>query len=94
MQVFGSFPHKTRSTKFSASFCLYIQLLIQRVPRALSLWVEWPGREADHSLPSSTNAKNAWNSTSTPQYVFMASYLVKHRDFTFYSKGKVVLVLN
>jgi hypothetical protein len=29
-------------------------------------------------------SKNEWNYTSTPQYVFMAWYLVKHRDkFTF-----------
>jgi hypothetical protein len=25
-----------------------------------------PGREADHSLPSSVEVKNAWNCTSTP----------------------------
>jgi hypothetical protein len=29
-------------------------------------------READHSAPSSTETKNAWNYTSSPQYVFMA----------------------
>jgi hypothetical protein len=39
-----------------------------------------PGREADHSLPSSVEVKNAWSYTSTPQYVFMEWYLVKHKD--------------
>jgi hypothetical protein len=42
------------------------------------------GREADYSHPSSVEVKNAWSYTSTPQYVFMAWCLVKHRDnFTF-----------
>jgi hypothetical protein len=42
------------------------------------------GGEADHSPPSSAEVKNAWSYTSTPQYVFMAWCLVKHRDnFTF-----------
>jgi hypothetical protein len=35
-----------------------------------------PGREADHSPPSSSEVKNA----STPPYVFMARCLIKHRD--------------
>jgi hypothetical protein len=43
------------------------------------------GGKADHSLPSSSEVENAWSYTYTPQYVFMACYLVKHRDnFTFY----------
>jgi hypothetical protein len=33
---------------------------------ALSLGVKRPGREADHSPPSSAEVKNAWNYTSTP----------------------------
>jgi hypothetical protein len=33
--------------------------------------VKWPGREADHSPPSSAEVKNAWSYTSTPQYAFM-----------------------
>jgi hypothetical protein len=33
---------------------------------------------------SSAEVKNAWSYTTTPQYVFMACCLVKHRDnFTF-----------
>jgi hypothetical protein len=54
-------------------------------PGALLLGVKRPGREADHSSPSSAGVKNEWSYTSTPQYVFMAWQLVKHRDnFTFY----------
>jgi hypothetical protein len=56
---------------------------IQRVPGTLPLGVERLGREADHSPPSSAEVKNAWNYTSTPQYIFMAWCLVKHRDFSF-----------
>jgi len=44
---------------------------IQWVTGALSLGVKRPGRKADHSLPSSTEVKNAWSYTSTPPYVFM-----------------------
>jgi hypothetical protein len=55
---------------------------IQWVPESLSLGVKRPGREADHSPPSSAEVKNAWSYTSTPQHVFMAWCLVKHRDFT------------
>jgi hypothetical protein len=39
---------------------------IQWIPGALSLEVKRPGREADHSLPSSAEVKNAWSYTSTP----------------------------
>jgi len=56
----------------------------QRVSETLSLGVQRPGYEADHSPPSSVEVKNAWTYTSIPQYVFMARCLVKHRDnFTF-----------
>jgi hypothetical protein len=34
-----------------------IQPPIQRVPGSLSLGVKWPGREADHSPPSSAEVK-------------------------------------
>jgi hypothetical protein len=58
---------------------------IRWLPRSLSLGVKRPGREADNSPPSSAEIKTAWSYTSTPQYVFMAWCLVKHRDnFTFY----------
>jgi hypothetical protein len=60
---------------------------IQRVPGALSLRVKRPGREADHSPPSSAEVKHAWSYTSVPQYVFMACCLLSIRTtlpFTFY----------
>jgi hypothetical protein len=44
---------------------------IQRVPWALSPGVKRPRREADHSPPSSSEVKNAWSYTSTPQYVYI-----------------------
>jgi hypothetical protein len=37
---------------------------IQWAPGALSLGVKRPGREADHSLPSSAEVKNEWSYTS------------------------------
>jgi hypothetical protein len=39
---------------------------IQRVSEALSLGIKRPGREADHSPPSSAEVQNAWRYTSTP----------------------------
>jgi hypothetical protein len=46
--------------------------------------VKRPEREADHSPPSSTEIKNVWSYTFTPEYAFMAWCLVKHKDsFTF-----------
>jgi hypothetical protein len=57
---------------------------IQWVPRALSLGIKRPGREADHSPPSSAEVKDGWSYTAIPQYVFMAWCLVKHKEnFTF-----------
>jgi hypothetical protein len=38
----------------------------QWAPVALSLGVKRPGREANHSLPSSAEVKNAWSYTFTP----------------------------
>jgi hypothetical protein len=52
---------------------------IQWVPGPLSLGIKRPGREADHSPPSSAEVKNTWSYTSTPQYVLVAWCLVKHR---------------
>jgi hypothetical protein len=69
---------------------------IQWILEALSLGVKWPGRDADHSPLSSAKVKNAWSYKSTPQYVFMACCLVKHKDnfaFTFYSMLSSVLSL-
>jgi len=45
------------------------------LPRPDRLWgllsmgagrIKWPGRESDHSPPSSAEVKNAWRYTSTP----------------------------
>jgi hypothetical protein len=63
------------------------QPFMQWVPGILSLEVRRPGREADHSPPSSAEVKNAWNYTSTPPYPSMTwcSVKKKHRDnFIFY----------
>jgi hypothetical protein len=61
---------------------------------AFSLRVKRPKREADHSPPSSADVKNAWSFISTPQYVFMAWCLVKHRDnFTFTYRRNIQIVL-
>jgi hypothetical protein len=43
---------------------------IQWVLGALSVGVKWSEREADHSLPSSADVKNAWSYTSTPAIYF------------------------
>jgi hypothetical protein len=42
------------------------QNIIQWVLGAFSLGVKRPGREVDHSPPSSAEVKNAWSYTSTP----------------------------
>jgi hypothetical protein len=66
-----------------------VQPPIQWVTGALPLGrkLKRPDREANHSLPSSSEVKNAWNYNFTPQYAAVAWYSVKkkHRDdFTFY----------
>jgi hypothetical protein len=44
----------------------------------------FPGGKATTHLHLAPRPKNAWSNTSTPQYVFMALCLVKHKDnFTF-----------
>jgi hypothetical protein len=65
---------------------------IQWVPRPLSLGVKRPGREADRSLPSTVEVKNAWRYTSSPQYAFMAQ--LKHRDnFTSLCTNSIIRTL-
>jgi hypothetical protein len=44
---------------------------IQWVPGALSLGVKRPGREANHSLPTSAEVKKMWIYTPTPPYTFI-----------------------
>jgi hypothetical protein len=41
--------------------------------------VKGPGRDADHSLPSRAEIKNAWSYTFTPQYVFILRCLIKQK---------------
>jgi len=53
------------------------QFHIQWVPRALTPEVKGSGSKVDHSPPSTTEVENAWSSTSTPQYAFMAWCFVK-----------------
>jgi hypothetical protein len=63
-----------------------IQPPIQWVPGLFSLEVTWLECEADHSPPSSAEVINKWSYTSTPQSIFMAWCLVKHRGkFTFFT---------
>jgi hypothetical protein len=44
---------------------------------ALTLEAKRPGREADHSSPSSVEVKKAWGYTSTHSYSFVAWCLIK-----------------
>jgi hypothetical protein len=53
---------------------------IQWVPGALSPGANRPGREPDHTPPSSVGVKTAWRYTSIPQNVFMAWCLLKNWD--------------
>jgi hypothetical protein len=57
-------------------------LSIQWVSESLSLEVKRPGREADHSPPSSSEIKNAWSYICAPQYAFMAWCSVKQSTET------------
>jgi hypothetical protein len=52
------------------------QAPVQSLSEALSPSLKRPGREADHSLPSSADIKNTWSYTSTPSYAFMVGCLV------------------
>jgi hypothetical protein len=53
---------------------------IQGVPGTLSLGVKRPGREADHSPPSSAKVKMHGATPPFPQYAFMVWCLVKQTD--------------
>jgi hypothetical protein len=44
---------------------------IQWVPGTLSPGVKRPGREVDHSPPTSAEVKKTWVNTSTSTYIFM-----------------------
>jgi len=53
--------------------------------------VKRQGCEADHSLTSRAEIKNAWSYTSTPEYAFMAWYSLNKAEgqlyFYTYRKG-------
>jgi hypothetical protein len=51
---------------------------IQWVPGDLLLGAKRPGLEPVHLYPSTAEVKNACSYTSTPSYVFIAWYLVRH----------------
>jgi hypothetical protein len=56
---------------------------IQWITGSFSLGVKRPGREADHSPPSSAEVKNVWSYTNTPQYAFMAWCSVKAQGLVY-----------
>jgi hypothetical protein len=61
-----------------------IQPPSQWLPGTLSLGFKRQGREADHSLPSRAEVKNAWRYTSTPNTPLCLGARLKHSDdFTF-----------
>jgi hypothetical protein len=63
-------------------------------PGAHSLEVKRPGLEADHSLPSSAEVKNAWSYNTTRQYACMAWFSVKKcAGTTLNLPGRFALVL-
>jgi hypothetical protein len=51
------------------------QPAIQWGPGAVSSGLKRPGREDDHSPPTSAEVKKTWIYTSTPPYVFMGVVL-------------------
>jgi hypothetical protein len=67
-------------SKFRACVFLTTQTRIQCVPGLLSTGIKRPGREANHSPPSSAEVKNAWGHTSTSPYAFMEWCLMKPSD--------------
>jgi hypothetical protein len=60
---------------------------IQWAAMTLSSMMKRPGREANHSPPSSVIVKNTWSYTSTLPYVFMLWRFVKHTDNFTLPKG-------
>jgi hypothetical protein len=65
----SSSPSRVKNFLFSKSSTPALsstQPPIQWVPGALSPGVKWPGREVDHSPPTSAEVKKLWIYTSTP----------------------------
>jgi hypothetical protein len=63
---------------------------VRWVPQALSPGVKRPGREADHSLPSSPEVKNAWSYIHYPNTPsWSGAQLKKYSDnFTLNNQGQ------
>jgi hypothetical protein len=69
------FPGRLKNFLLSTSLkppLMLTQLSIQWVSESFSLGVKLPGREADHSSPTTAEVKKMWVYTSTPTYAFMA----------------------
>jgi hypothetical protein len=71
-------------TTASTSALGHTQPPIQWVPVALSMGVNWPGREADHSPPSSADVKNAFIYTYTPPIRLIGVVLIESTGLTLY----------
>jgi hypothetical protein len=60
---------------------LFWRVGLQEATFRLCIW-HWltiiPGREADHSPPSSAEVKNAWSYASTPPYAFVGPIIWAH----------------
>jgi hypothetical protein len=80
----SSSPGRVKNFIFSKSSrpaLRFTQSLIQWVPGALYSGVKRPGREVDHSPPTSAEVKKMWVYTSTPHTPsWRSAWLVKHRD--------------
>jgi hypothetical protein len=75
LEVGSSSPIRVKNFIFSMSSRSAlgpIQPPIQWLPATISPGVKLPGREADHSPPTSAEFKKIWIYTSTPPYAFMA----------------------
>jgi hypothetical protein len=81
----GSIPSRERDFIFSTTHTPILGPTepIQWIPWVSSSGVKRPGHKIHHSCTYSADVKNAWSYTSTPSYVFMTWYLIKHRDDSF-----------
>jgi hypothetical protein len=71
----SSSPGRVKNVLFSKSSRPAVRSTkppIQWVPGLLSPEVKRPGREVNHSPPTSAEVKKMWTYTSTPPYAFMA----------------------
>jgi hypothetical protein len=70
-----------------------IQPPIQWIQESLSLGVKLPGREADHSLPSSAELNNAWSYTSiTPHAFEVLCSVIKKQWYNLNADGRIISV--